>query len=504
MKKRGRYGVGVVLLLLILLCVGCSKSKQKLSYDVKITIPSKTHTQIAPGRHFSVRGTIKGDKPLPDDAVMKVTLKDGKGKIVRTVIQNQKENMKFDLFYPNLSYYEKNDPARKKLLAVRPPELLVKDKEHPEQSFSDATIKCYYDDTCFHAFFVSATDVKHGAIVEDHMNFTDENGKPYTALKEGKYVVCVQLFTKNGNKLAQDTLPITIAPHKDTIIARFIPESQWPIVEAWAKKTGYEFCADIFPGNTTVIDVEAMIDPMWHAVDIAIFNQGKTHFLAYNITKSSTSYAVELGHLQKLGVVDDTSRFAAYYYDIGEPKFTMNQKKQTGKITAMKPGDKMVLCRMDVVDDKAYDGKLDLLKSEIKKSTKDVTSRITVNKGERFALMGVLSPIQIEKDQVVFDSVNNEYQNPRGISKVVYQIDDGVKIKRIEKKVGLTRTYESGLSSTSEYEFYHVFDSALFQKINKDYIITAQAYDSKGDPVKGTKETFKVKIKAVNNSKRNQ
>ena len=155
------------------------------------------------GSHFSVAGEIVHREALPEDAVLTVKLLDRDGNLLRWVRQEQKNNPNLYIDHPQLTCYAKPlDPKREGMKKFGFPELMVRDAANPEASMRNATVKCWYSDDRFKAIIVSATDEAHGAICNDGVGLTDENGAPYTVLERGKYRMVAELSTKDGVLLA--------------------------------------------------------------------------------------------------------------------------------------------------------------------------------------------------------------------------------------------------------------------------------------------------------------
>ncbi|MGL4283975.1 MAG: hypothetical protein ACRCSI_10330 [Eubacterium aggregans] len=107
---------------------------------------------------------------------------------MRTVSQNQKNNDNVDVSNPLVSYYDKSDHNRDNLKSAGMAEILY-DPMDPIASLKNGTTKCYYSDIQFRGMIVGAT---HAAI-DDHMNYVDGSGNPYTALDDVKYTMDVTL-----------------------------------------------------------------------------------------------------------------------------------------------------------------------------------------------------------------------------------------------------------------------------------------------------------------------
>ena len=119
--------------------------------------------------------------------------------------------------YPN-----NMDSDRSKFLEFGFPELMVDDINNPDLTIRKATIKCWYSDSEFKAIITNGSDIEHGCIFDDGMNFADDNNEPYSILNEGLYKIEVVL--EHNNELLAKTykdfeLPVFVNIEK-VLIAR--------------------------------------------------------------------------------------------------------------------------------------------------------------------------------------------------------------------------------------------------------------------------------------------
>lgn len=441
-----------------------------LKFRLVITDPAETAPIIEPGRAFAVEGRIEAtynsglfsesdneegrissenmnhtSPVLPSDTILVVelvspdsenpvdnpnesyseisqtgsglTFHDDSGVVVRHTIQTRKNNRNVLAYHPGLTCYdEKLDPGREKMKDYGFPPLMVLDISHPEKSLRNATIKSYFTDTIFKTIIVSATDAANGAILDDGIGYTDENGEPYSALPEGKYRIVVKLID-DGNRtrdlhddycagttndiepvatseprfhsysvLAETHKDITIAYRHDMAIFRVNPQAHRRNMLAWCDRLGVKMQTNLMPGylnpylGTWYYHMGLL--SMYRANDIAMYSHARVHMFIYLIDPTSTSYETELCYLQTKQVVGDPSLFKAYHYDIGEAeirtdnclRFTSIQDSNTnnsntnnsnannndrkgrcwyGKDICFDEGRYLDLCRIDVVNSKA-------------------------------------------------------------------------------------------------------------------------------------------------------
>lgn len=457
-----------------------------------LTVPTAANSTIASGRSFSVQGTLDAANGtvIPEDAVLTITLTDGSGNTVQTVSQNQKNNDNVDVSNPLVSYYDKSDPNRDNLKSAGMAEILY-DPTASTASLKNGTTKCYYSDTQFRGVIVGAT---HAAI-DDHMNYVDGSGNPYTALDDGTYTIEVTLTDKDGTSLATANSDITIGTNPNKVLARFSPNDHFAKVQTWADQKGYTVYNDPFPGYFSQGDVFAEILPMWRAADITEYTQGKVHMVVYNMKGSSSSYSVELGYLQSVGAISDPDRFAAYYYDIGEPSLTVPEAgiDLTGTIVPFASGDTLALTRADTVTDGTLDNTINTESPAILATDTDLTDGVTVAPGTDLAIQGVTAPIQLDSADVK-NNGDNSYTLNNKISTLAYTLDNGSQSWTEEKSVEtLKRVDNSDWSNPSELEFSHVLtipDSMAGQNLS----VSVVGYDKHGHKVDGTEENFSVVV----------
>lgn len=433
-------------------------------FTLDITIPSGSSPKIEFGRDFDVQGSITGN--VSDDGILKVSLFDEDNNLVRYTIQNRKNNDNLYLDHPDFVGYEKSfDVDNRKLKEYGFPELMVEDLNNPYDSLNNATIKCFYNDNSFKSFIVSATDIKHGRVFETGMNYCDENNKPYSVLKQGKYTLCVELYDKENNLLAKSEKAITIFKREIQTIVRFNPVSHRRRVFEWAKSKGIDFNEDTLPGY-----LEPYLGKWFYhmgllkyyrANDIALYENSVIHMFVYMIDPSSTSYVTELAYLQKNRVLEDSKRFHAYYYDIGEAKLG----SRTGIIKQFDDNE-LVVYRVDVVNDEAKENLFNLDESGLNYSIYDLDN-IKVEAGTRIGIAGAIKPIQLDPDDFILND-DNTYQINNSICKVVYEIDDENNTYIQERVMSMRRQYD-GTIEDSVFEFYNIFE---LNKESKGKILT--------------------------------
>lgn len=431
------------------------------SYRMFIEQPGPAGRRIPPRRHIGVSGRIESDGPLPKGAVFSAYLLSAGGETVRHTsapVGDCEMVLPFDGF---IGYPGQMDPGYRKLRSFGFPELRVTDPKRPEQSLRNATIKAFSDGLRFKTFFVGATDVSHGLIFDDGMNFTDENGQPYTFLPEGEYRIRVSLSTKDG-ELCSDSQNIIIGGFEKTLICRINPLSHRRRMYEWAKEQHLAAAEDVIPGYLEpylgVWLYHMGLLRMYLSGDIALYATGQANLFVYLITPTSTSLTTELAFLQKSGAVGDPARFRAWYYDIGEAElFAGGKKVGEGRITEGLEAGEMHIQRMDTVDGGARENVYEL-DGRHATASRFRTDTFHAKAGERIAFAGVLLPYQTDPEGYVLRQ-DNTYDIKELPKTVRYTFTCGRECRTEERDVGMRRTDGGEDLGVSVYEFYNLFDA---------------------------------------------
>ena len=428
----------------------------KEDYKILINNPSGECPLIDYRRDFDVSGKLYGK--IDDDCLLKVEVFNEEGDLVRHVSSDKKNNRNCFVQYEKLvSYKEELDPKKEKLLSFGFPELQVKDLNDPYTSLHDASIKCFYNGTDFKAVIVSASDIKHGRIMETGMNYTDETGQPYDVLSEGEYRISVSLY-KDDKLLTKEEKKIRIGIRKKASIVRFNPTSHHDRMTKWCEEKGLDIVNDTIPGylepylGTWYYHMGLL--PYYRSNDIAVYQDSKVSMFVYLTDPTSTSYETELAYLQKEGKVADENFFEAYHYDIGEAFIGKDKPyERRGEILKFEEDD-LSLCRIDLVDDAAEENIFDLSEAHIEDVFYD--RQITLKAGSRFAVMGVCKPRQLNKEDVILKE-DNTYEICHEISEVHYCICNGTYCVEEERNLMMERIDHASIG-TSVYEFYNIFE----------------------------------------------
>lgn len=464
-----------------------TQEAERESVVITIKTPSDVENTIAAGRHVKICGTLEGE--IPEDASLRVSVLDKDGNEVRYAQAYQKGTNHISTeAYKGDEIVVFSDSDTFEDVAYSAPEMVVKDVEHPEETFRDATVKCIYTDEKFYALIVSATDEEHGLVEDDQYNLLDENGEPYDALPEGNYMVSAVLTSPDGEILGSAERSFVIGKTKGTIIHEItnktvIEKGGNDLLFAWTKENSFGLLYDLLPGFFGE-HYQMSTLPMSVGAETAEYLQGPIEVLLYNNTETSTSYCLEMAkYLQVPHTIEDADVASFYVFDIGEPRVG----EQTAKIESI--GDEKVhICRIDQVDDEAEDGVFVTSEEQIVSSDLNARDGWTVLRDGSFAITGVVRPYQLKEDELVPSAtVYGDYEYLNGPGTLTYTFtakDQPDDVITVTKDMGIDRrdAVEEDPNHKSVYEFYHVFDSSSF-RTNTDYEVCVQLSDRKGDPV---------------------
>ena len=461
-------------------------SVEQKAVKVEIRTPSDIEPIIVPGRHFKVSGSLSGE--IPDDAILRVTLLDAAGNVMRYAAADRKGIDRVDpsVLGDGITVFEKDTGFSE--VAYTAPELVVAETGDPSGSAHDATVKCVYTDNDFYALIVSATDPEHGLVEADGFNLVDDAGKPYDALPEGKYRVQVTLSSPDGKELASASREIEIGKTKGTIIHEIttttaIQKGGRDLLLAWVSDENLAILDDLLPGIYGPFYQMAYM-PMAVSCETAEYLSGDIYMLVYGNTASSTSNALEVGRYLQLEHNVENPDIAKYYsFDLGEPTFAGEQ----ARIIAFDDNENMRICRIDRVKEGASDGVFLTTEEQVLGSDTDPSDGWEAAEGA-FAIAGVMKPYQLQDDEIVpDDEIYSYYRFLNGTGSLVYTFTpaDGSDPFSITKAAGVIRIDEpDGESEPALYEFYNVFPENTLMAGNS-YDVTIQAFDKNGAEING-------------------
>lgn len=472
MKKVKIFSIGI---LLVSLFSFNFTSISAADVEIEITAPSDAESKIAVGRDFYVSGKIDNVQDLTN-TTMEVVLKDSGGSIVRTIVGSKagKQPMKID--FPN---YYGNDRALLKDSGM--PELIWDGTD--DDSFYNGDIKCYYDENGFTALIIGGNNYDNG------LGFKDKNGASYSNLTEGNYTIEV-ILKDNVGVVANTSKAIEIKDSSDKIMARFSPNEHLNRVSEFANDNNYRIYLDAFPGYFSKGDLFCEVLKEWRGADALEYATGKVHFIIYNVRNTSTTYAVELATLQRMGDVNNAQRLVNYYYEYGEPKLNNGVESD---IARFDDKDKLALVRAEISEDASNDNEYDWdnVTSDGIEYDLDLSDGVDVETNDFLSIYGVSAPIQIDEDDIL-DKQDNSYQLNNKMTTLHYQIDgDGVNIQ-FDKEVELNRISGSW-DNYSELEFKHTIEITEAMK-GKQLTVSVSGYDKYGNKVDGSDEKFVVNV----------
>lgn len=428
------FRTALLFIAIVALLIWFAQCGSDVECGLTIVYPSVEQGTIAPGRDFYVIGNIDSSIVVPDNAILKVELKNNKGVVVRSVstsIKDNKDGLNID--YDLLSYYGSN---REELRNSCMPDL-VYDPNNPE-TFLNTWNKCYYNNENYTALI-------YGGTYDKDINPYDQDGKELEPLKKGTYRITVTL-TKPG-----ENSPIAIASRKikikyadNKVLSRFTPTVHFNNVLEEAQIHDYTVFLDPFPGfwNPHTF-IEALKDsdmfceilPKWRLADSQEYIEGCVYFYIYNVSESSATYNVEVGQLTYDDAINDRSRVAYYYYNIGEP--ILPNGNIEGRFMQFSQDKTIALTRVDYPTGSSVDNYVNISDLENMKSDLNLLDGIDVEAGETISLYGVCKPISSE---VTRDS-NNKYTIDNRITQIRYTyLLDGVPVE-ILRPVTLIRVY---------------------------------------------------------------
>ncbi len=461
-------------------------------FKLTISNPADSTSFIDYGRHFMVSGEIIHDEEIPEDAVLSVSLFDGGGRRIRYVEQIHKNDRNVYLDQPGMVFYpEGMDGDRTELLKYGFPELQVKDPDHPEESLRDATIKAYYSDTAYKAVIVSATDTRHGAFLDDGINYLNEEGNPYDALPEGDYRICVRL-THDSKTLAEIFRPIRIAVKEKAIICRFNPPAHKQAMVEFSRMKGLDITTDTLPGylepylGTWFYHMGYL--KMFRANDVAFYQKADVTFFIYLFDPDSTSYKTELPYLRAHRDIEDPEHFVYYHYDIGEAYL-----RNCGRKAEAVPFDAdefLYTCRIDRVKEDCRENVYHLDESQVILSIVDLDDA-TVHVGDRIAIMNVLRPMNIASEYLVLKEDNTyDTENEADTLRYEFVMEDRTIV--FDRKLMMKRIGDYPLAE-SVFEAYNVFLISEEMR-DRDIAVSISVYDRNGSLCKGNSR-FVLKVR---------
>lgn len=485
MKKRGIFLVAAMASLFLV-----TPQQVDAAAKLEIQTPSQEESMIAPGRSFYVSGDLS-EYTYQSGDTMTITIseKNAPTNPVRTSSTN---------IFKNQSLYvnengETNFPVffsgttKEDILASGMPDLIYDSAVNG--SLQNGAAKCYFDDQEFTAL------IPGGAVpigMEDKMNLKDESGNAYTPLAKGEYVITVTIEKADGTVEASVQKDLTIGVTSDKVLARFSPQAQLEAVQKFAQDKGYRMYEDPFPGYWNFGESKfCEIAPEWKAADAMEYTEGTVHFVIYNVKGSSTTYSVELGTLEKMKDIDDPERLVNYYYSTGEPTAINGQ---TGSIVPFAAGDKLQIVRAETSTQTSDDGVYNQDKPTAQGYDFDLSDGMTAKVGETVSFYGVTAPIQIEEKDIV-SSGQNSYTLNNKITTLSYHITGTGIDEKVDKQVTLNRK-SGGWDNYSELEFKHTL-LVTEAMAGKDIQVQVEGFDKYGQAVNGTKESFTVKVAAV-------
>ena len=455
---------------------------------LEFTLPSEEIGFVEYKRSFVVQGKINID--IPNNALLTINLLNENKKIVR-YIKCDKKNKSIYVNHPDLTTYkEELDPKRIKMQEFGFPELVVDDIDNPEKSLHLATNKLWYSDYVFKGIFISASDISHGAIFDDGMDYLDDNGNSYTTLECGNYVIeAILSFNNFETKISKK---IVIGTRDKQLICRFNPISHKLAMQSWCKDNNISIINDLMPGYLDAYlgkwYYHMGLLKMYRANDICLYIIANIIMFIYLIDETSTSYATELGYLQANNALKQ-NRLTYYHYDIGEAIIGKNRLyEKKANIIKFNNDEYIYLCRIDIVNKDAKENIYYLDERDVIDTIIDFNN-IRINSGKDIAIMGIIKPWQLDINDVILKDDNTYlYKNYPNIIRYILLVDDKEYI--LNRKPNMERIDSESIGK-SIYEFYniiHIDDSWSNKNIN----IKVECIDAKGNSI--ASKDFKIYV----------
>lgn len=494
LRKNPQAAALWLLWLILLLPSALCFAEQPNTYRITITAPSDPNGPVNPGGSFLITGTIDGNISLPEGASLRVSVLNAQGEEVRFAEAKSKDWNVLDRFCDAFFYYADDvDPKRLSINARDLPCLVVDDADAPEKSLRNANIKCWFSDNEFNAFIPYATDKAHGLLFDDGIGYTDAQGNFYDGLPNGEYTAEVILKDSEGNELASARKSFLIAPAENTILCRFQPDEQFQRMKKLAAENNWSMKLDYLPGyyKDPNGNGKGGLRAMFIGSDVTGYSTSHVHMIEYLAGPNTSAILMELPYIEKYFSVEDPERFTVYIYDIGELSIEVNGHTIEGKIISVDNSDKLHLCRADLTA--GTEGFIDFTAGSILSTDTDFSDGVTLrSSGDyRLAIAGLVTPHQLEEDEIIFDPANNDTRLLNRVENIIYIVWDGSSTKHYTKPVILNRKFKNGAIHDSIMEFYHVFSRG---EINPDgeYFVTLYGIDKNGKKVDGTFDSFVI------------
>ncbi len=455
--------------------------------ELKIMLPSGNIPLIEYRRHFSVEGSIKTDKTLSPDSYIRIELLDSDGVCLRQVKQFKKNN-KMWLDCPLLRTYPHGyDDNFDKLKEFGFAPLIVDDIERPEESIHKASNKCFFNDHVFKSMIITASDSNHGLILNDYMNYRDDDGGFLSCLEKGSYDLFVSLYDADDTLLADDHKSIQIGCNPDVAIVRFNPVEHKRRMLKWFEGKGIAVLNDTVPGYLEPYLGKWLYHMgllrMYLASDLSQYIESRVHVFLYLLDKSSTSYSTELAYLESQGLIEDRDKMHYYYYSYGEESVrTKAFGKKKSKILEFEDDQFIKLLRLDQLIEEETSGEQTLEnqtsgEQTLENQTSEVQNagennynldnsfvndsyidleaeEIVIKAGFKYAFMGLVRPWQLDRADLILKE-DNSYEWKNEISRICYRFSDSFERYR---ELGLKRFDGDKYLGSSALEFYNIFD----------------------------------------------
>lgn len=498
MKKYAAF-----LLLSLCLCAGITGAE---AVSIAITAPSDGSRILAPTRDFYVIVSLDREGLNPEEEPFNVRFelyRNGNPTALRTIASAVDGNGLTPAGAIETDYANGWTPGTSADILAAPLPDLVFDPAQPVSKFDPeqkAVVTAHY-----------AAALIQGGRTKD---FDTAYSNAYTQdIEEGNYTLTVTAVGEGGLVLDTESVPLTFGSVPDKILSRFSPADHMANVRAFAAANDSHIYTDLFPGywdagtlpyGTAPSTLFYEIVRRWRPNDTLEYMNGTVRGVVYNINATSTTQNVEIGGLANaLRLGSDSMLW--YHYDIGDPTVKYNPGNgsvatKQGGIVAFGADDRLVLTRAEIRGDGVtevpaadYVCSPDLADKEV---DWNVADGVAVKPKQLLSLFGAVTPIQPDPEDVVA-SADGTYSVNNRIATVHYSVLDGTTevLSFDAKRVELTR-FGVNSNRASIYEFRH--DIPVPASFDRTLTVQLSAFDSHGDAVDGTSETFVLRLNQTN------
>ena len=488
--------VAACLLLILCLCIGITGAE---ALSIEIVAPSEGSRILAPKRDFYVIASLDREGQTPEGKPFNVRFElslNGNPTPLRTITSAVDDNGLTPATAIETDYANGWTPATSADIVASPLPDLVFDPAQPSSKLDPekkAVVMEYY----------AAALIQGGCT----KNFdTDYVNKYSQDLEDGSYTLTVTAVGKDdGLVLDTESVDLIFGSVPDKILSRFSPAEHMTNVTAFAEANDSHMYLDLFPGYWDAKTLPHGTEPStlfyeivkrWRVSDTLEYLNGTVRGIIYCVHETSATQAVEIGGMASALLLDSDSMLW-YYYDIGDTTVKYDTgngstAEKKGSIVAFDADDRLVLTRAEIrgdgvteVPEADYVCSPDLADKQV---DWNVSNGVFVKPKQLLSIFGAVTPIQPDPEDVVANDDGTYSVNNR-IATVHYSVLDGTtEVLSFDAKLVKLIRYGINGDKASIYEFRH--DIPIPDDFDSPLTVKLSAFDSHGDPVEGTSETF--------------